>query len=65
MNSATNLLGYSIKPPFMIDPGKFGVFATASPGNVNCVWILVSALRLKKSLRMNQLSYSWTVQLLK
>ena len=32
----------------MIDPGKFGVFPTASPSNANCVWIFSHRIGIEK-----------------
>lgn len=47
MHASTILLGYAIKPPFMISSKGFGVFPTASPNNPNCVWIFNQRIEIQ------------------
>ena len=50
---ATDLLNYSKKPPFIIEPNKIGVFPTKSPKSPDCVFIFnhpISVEEVAKSL---------------
>lgn len=47
MHASSILLGYAIKPPFLISSKEFGVFPTASPNNPNCAWIFNQRIEIQ------------------